>query len=99
MSTAQAAQPPKGKILLKLSRRELDLILREAAPALGLAEKISAPASERGMLAVRLSLGDWEEIAGYLSVQSYKGMSPKLQDQLDRVIERIEDLIDQHDEP
>ena len=75
------------------------MILREAAPALGLVEKLAAVALEGGKPTARLALQDWEEVAGYLTTQSYRLSSPKLQDQLDRLIERIEDLIDEQDEP
>jgi len=99
MSGPKARRPQESKVPFKLSRRELDLLKREAAPALGLAQEIPVLGAEGGRLIVALPLRDWEELAGYLSVQSYRGESPKVQDQLDRLIERIEDLIDEHDEP
>jgi hypothetical protein len=99
MDDAQAPRPPEAKVPLQLSRRELDLILREAAPALGLLEEMRVTSVENGKIVAKLALEDWEEVAGYLSAESFRATSAKLQDQLDRLIERIEDAIDEADEP
>jgi hypothetical protein len=97
MKSTKAKGPRPPKLPLKLSRRELDLISGEAVSTLRLEEEVRATAVEKGKYVTRLALEDWEEIAGCLTSQSNRCPSPKLQDQFDRLIERIEDLIDENE--
>jgi hypothetical protein len=91
---------PKGEIPLTLTKRERDLLLAEAGRGLGIEPELRALAPQGGKYVFRFILEDWEEIAGFLTRSAAKASDRKRVDELDRLIDRIEDLVDEHfDEP
>ena len=88
------------EIPLKLTKRERDLLLAEAGRGLGIEQELRTLAPEGGKYVLRLILEDWEEVAGFLTRRAAQAGEPKRVDELDRLIDRIEDLVDEHfDEP
>ncbi|MGC8723336.1 MAG: hypothetical protein ACP5VF_05640 [Acidobacteriota bacterium] len=89
-------EPPK--LEMELTPRERDTLLREAGEELGIADELRAVAVRGGKLLVAFSEEDWEEIAGYLSVQANRATDPTRIQRLDALIELIEDFLLQPEE-
>lgn len=83
-------------IPLALSARERNLILETAGRPLGLTQELEALPKEEAGFVLRFILEDWEELAGFLTVAATREKDAKRARDLDRVIERIEDLVDAH---
>lgn len=94
------AQDAKGwtddPIPLGLTRKERSLLLKEAGRALGIEEELRALPERDGRLVLSYILEDWEELAGFLTRVASKAKEPNRVKELDALIERIEDLVDQH---
>ena len=89
-----------GEIALKLTKRERDVLLAEAGRGLGIESELRALAPQGATYVLSLILEDWEELAGFLTRRAARASDRKRVDELDRLIDRIEDLVDEHfDEP
>jgi hypothetical protein len=81
-------------ISLGLSAQERDLLIKEAAGPLGIAEDLGAMAREGNKWTLSFILEDWEELAGFLTVLPRRVSEPARRRRIDALIDRIEDLVD-----
>lgn len=91
----------KASVGLTLTERE-KAILEGAARELGLDREVRDGLSRKGKgFTLVLDEENWEELAGYLSVEANRTGDASLQRTLDALIERIEDalLFDPDEEP
>ena len=82
------------EIPLTLSSRERALLADVAGRGLGIAAELEALAREKDGYVLRFILEDWEELAGFLTVEASREKDAKRARDLDVLIERIEDLVD-----
>ncbi len=94
MAEREADRPEE--IPLALSSRERSLIRETAGDALGIARELEALPRDKDGYVLRYILEDWEELAGCLTVAASREKDARRVRDLDRVIERIEDLVDAH---
>jgi hypothetical protein len=87
-------------IPLALSAQDRDLLIKEAADPLGIAEDLDAMTREGTKWILSFILEDWEELAGFLTVLASRTVDAVRRRTIDGLIDRIEDLVDANlDEP
>ncbi|MEJ2421742.1 MAG: hypothetical protein P8018_08525 [Acidobacteriota bacterium] len=72
---------------------EYSVLVRETGEALGVQSDLAAASKDTEGRIVSFLSEDWEEIAGFLSVQANRTRDKKRQQELDGLIEKIEDAI------
>ena len=79
---------------LRLSERERDLILNEVFPAPELMDRFRLAIVDGHAVVARLTLDDLDELGGAVAAVANHAMSKTLQKEMDRLFDRIQNLLD-----
>ena len=88
--------PPDQKVPLKLSHRERELILEHTFADEELTAVLrGVPASSQASVC-SFTLDDLEELMGYVAAEANHAKDKKLQKELDRLFERMEEVLESY---
>lgn len=93
---SRKSQKQEQKIPVKLSKQERELIINKTFAGPDLTDRLRLTSVSSTEPVFRFTLDELDELVGYIAAEANHTKSKRLERELDRLYDRIQDILDTH---